>query len=520
MPVPERFPSPIATVGVIGGGTAGYFAALALKTRFPALRVTVIESSTIPIIGVGEATTTLMPPFLHHQLGIDVVELYRDVRPTWKLGIKFEWGVPGGYFFYPFHASDPLDAFWHEGRLHNHNLNAALMEVDRTPMLREPSGEPKSLLSLLKFAYHLDNAPFVSFLARKATERGIEHLDALIDVVAAPDGSRVEYVRTDDGRELRFDLYVDASGFRSRLLGDALASPFVSYASSLFCDTALVADLPQRDGVIAPYTVAETMKHGWCWRIPVDGVDHRGYVYSSAFVTAADAAAEMRAKNPDMGDTRTVRFSSGRHTDFWKGNVVAVGNAYGFVEPLESTALHMVIIELSYCIQMLESGGSDAAVAETNRRVGAHWDFLRWFLSIHYKFNRRLDTEFWRSCREQVDVSGMADLIAHFQQHGPWRSADDVGCLVDDPTFGENAVLTMLLGQNVEAPPVPSRSSAAAWAARMADQRALVTRACSHAEALQILRQRPDLLEEYAAAPTSWCAHELAPMFGVEHAAS
>src|SRR5439155_447296 len=157
---------------------------------------------------------------------------------------------------------------------------------------------------------------------------------------------------------------------------------------------------PQRNGLIAPYTEAETMDHGWCWRIPVEGVDHRGYVHSSAFVNAADAAAEMRAKNPGMGDTWTVRFRSGRHADFWKGNVVAIGNAYGFVEPLESTALHMVIVELAYCVRLLEGGAHDAAVRETNDRIGAHWDFPRWFLAIHYKFNRKLDTEFWRSCRE------------------------------------------------------------------------------------------------------------------------
>ena len=519
MQTPAPAPA-IATVGVVGGGTAGYFAALALKKRFPTLSVTLIESSTIPIIGVGEATTTLMPPFLHHELGIDVVELYREVRPTWKLGIKFDWGVPGEHFYYPFHASDPLDAFWHEGCLHNHNLNAALMEANRTPILREPSGEPRSLLPLLKFAYHLHNAPLVAFLAKKATERGIEHLDALVDVVAAPDGSRVDCLRTRDGREVRFDLYVDASGFRSRLMGDALGSPFISYASSLFCDTAVVADTPQRDGVIAPYTVAETMDHGWCWRIPVEGVDHRGYVYASAFVSAEAAAAEMRARNPGMGDTWTVRFRSGRHADFWKGNVVAIGNAYGFVEPLESTALHMVIVELAHCVQLLEGGTHDAAVAKTNARIGAHWDFLRWFLAIHYKFNRKLDTEFWRSCREHVDTSGMAAVIAHFQEHGPWRDAEEIGSLVDDPTFGENTLLTFLLGQKVDAPPVPSRYSAAAWAARMGDQRAIVARAYSQADALALLRNRPDLLEEYVRSPSSWCTHEIASMFGAERTPS
>src|SRR5262249_31575084 len=163
---------------VLGGGTAGYFAALALKRRFPGLRVTVIESSAIPIIGVGEATTTLMPPFLHHQLGIDVVELYREVRPTWKLGIKFAWGLPGDYFFtYRFGPADPVDAYRHDGDIHAQSLTSLFMEANRSPILRDASGDVRSLLPSTKLAYHLHNAPFVAFLGRQAARAGVEHID-------------------------------------------------------------------------------------------------------------------------------------------------------------------------------------------------------------------------------------------------------------------------------------------------------------------------------------------------------
>lgn len=501
-------PSRVSSVGVLGGGTSGYFAALALKKRFPRLRVAVIESSSIPIIGVGEATTTLMPPFLHHQLGIDVVELYQEVRPTWKLGIKFDWGLPGDYYFtYPFGPADPVDAHHHDGHLRNQSLTSLLMAANRTPILRDPSGEVRSLMPATKLAYHLHNAPFVSFLARHAARSGVEHVDALVDVVAAPDQSRIESLRTKDGRELRFDLYVDASGFRSALIEKALGSPFQSYASSLFCDRAIVADVPQADGVVRPYTLAETMNHGWCWKIAVEGVDHRGYVHSSAFVSEADAIAEMRAKNPGMGDTWTVRFRSGRHAEFWKGNVVAVGNAYGFVEPLESTALHMVIIELAYLLAGLEAAeGGPLDVAEINRRVGAHWDYLRWFLALHYKYNKKLDTDFWRENRERVDISGVASTVARFQERGPWKSEADVDVLVGDPAFGYSGLLMMLLGQQVEAPVAASRFSKEAWEKRLAEQRAIVDRALPQAEALEVLRARPDLLREFVSAPSSWCA--------------
>jgi tryptophan halogenase len=447
-----------------------------------------------------------MPPFLHHQLGLDVEELYREVRPTWKLGIKFDWGLPGDYFFtYPFGDADPIDAYRHDGDIRTQSLTSLLMGADRSPIVRDPSGEVRSLLPRTKLAYHLHNAPFVAYLAKEASRRGIEHLDALVDVVASPDRSRVEMLRTTDGRELRFDLYVDAGGFSSPIVGKALGSPFRSFASSLFCDTAIVADVPQRGGVIKPYTLAQTMDHGWCWNIPVEGVDHRGYVHASAFVSEAEAKAEMRRKNPGMGDTWTVRFRSGRHEEFWKGNAVAVGNAYGFVEPLESTALHMVIIEMAYVVACLE-GASGFDVAEANRRVGAHWDYLRWFLALHYKFNRKLDTPFWRENREKVDVSGVAETIAHFREHGPWASERDVDILVGDPAFGYSGLLILLLGQKVDAAPTPARIPVQTWAARIAEQRDIVSSACGQNEALQILRERPDLLREFVSAPSSWCA--------------
>jgi tryptophan 7-halogenase len=495
----------IRSVGVIGGGTAGYFAAIALKKRFPHLDVTVVESSTIPIIGVGEATTTLMPPFLHTQLGIDIVELFREVRPTYKLGIKFDWGLPGDYFFnYPFGETNTEEPYFYDGDIRTQSLTSLLMMEGKIPLFRSESGEPTSLLPRLKFAYHLNNAPFVAFLARHAARLGVKHLDAVIADVVAPDHERIERLRTSDGRDLEFDLYVDASGFRSLLLGKALDEPFTSYASSLLCDTAIVAGVPQNHG-ISPYTLAETMNAGWCWKIGVEGEDHRGYVFSSAFLSEEQAQAEMRAKNPGMGEPWIVRFRSGRHRSFWKGNTVAVGNAYGFVEPLESTALHMVIIEIGYLLGCLEAAGEgppDTAFASAG--VAGHWDYLRWFLALHYKFNHKLDTPFWRACRADVDISGLAPAIEHYQRHGT-LTKDGSRFQTGDPAFGYEGLMIMLLGQKVDAPVRRPQVPREAWEKRLAMQRELVTRALPQAEALALLRERPDLLVEFATSPTSWC---------------
>ncbi len=504
------------TIGVIGGGTAGYFAALAIRKQFPEIAVTVVESKDVPIIGVGEATTTLMPPFLHAQLGLDIVELFNQVQPTFKLGIKFEWGSadPDYFFTYPFGDADPIEAVAFDGDLRTQSLLSLMMTRDLAPVLRGPEGQVVSLLAQTKFAYHLDNAPFVRFLALAAARAGIGHEEMTIaTVVPCHDGGGVAALRSPDGRERSFDLYVDAAGFRSLLLEGALGSTFQSYASSLLCDRAIVGVVPQGD-VIQPYTTAETMDSGWCWRIPVVGEDHRGYVHASTHLSEDAAWAEMLAKNPGLKDTWVVRFRSGRHTDFWRANVVAVGNAYGFVEPLESTALHMVIVELAYLLAGIEAmdrpESSLTYPGFASEAVGAHWDYLRWFLSLHYKFNRRLDTPFWRDAREHVDVSGLEGLVGRYRRDGPWLAAEGADFLHGDPAFGFSGAMMILLGQGVEGPVRPRAGmTREVWTARTADQTASLRWALPQEAALAALRADPDMLRQFATSDRSWCTRDV-----------
>lgn len=441
----------VRRVGVLGGGTAGYLTALALRAACPHLEVTVVESSKIPIIGVGEATTPDLVEFLHGTLGVDELELYREVLPTWKLGIRFAWGpTTRPHFHHPFSGPHLLEAI-QAGDQDLQSLAGALMARDLAPVFRT-EGRATSMLRSVPYAYHLDNERFVRFLHKLAVRAGVERVDAEIADVAV-DERGVAGLTTKEGRVLAFDLYVDATGFRSLLLEKALSVPFVSYAKTLFCDTAVTADVPH-GGKLAPYTLAQTMDSGWCWKIPQREDDHRGYVFASSHCSVDRAIDEMRQKNPAMGETRVVKFRSGRLERCWEKNVFAIGNSYAFVEPLESTALHMIVFEIGVLLSALSGGETtDRLRARVNRVVGDHWDCLRDFLALHYKFNERLETPFWRDVRETVDLAGGQLLLDAFRAGAPLTARPD-SAIVKDSLFGDGffgllGVDNLLLGQRV-----------------------------------------------------------------------
>lgn len=409
-----------SSIGILGGGTAGYFAALALK-KFTNIPITVIESSKIPVIGVGEATTPAIQHFLFNVLRFDKREFYERVEPTWKLGIKFEWGLPGNYFFnYPFGETDILSAYLLNRNINYCSLTSLLMSKDSSFVLKHPDGEVYSLSSDLLYAYHLDNKKLIHYLKEKAVERGISFLDIEIkDATLLPNANGIDELITHQGEKLHFDFYVDCSGFASFLLEQKLGSPYISYKDSLITDRAIVATVPN-EASVKPYTLAETMDHGWCWKIPLRHEDHRGYVFSSDFCSDEEAYAEMLSKNPSMErDAKIVKFRSGRHPHFIKGNVAAVGNSYAFVEPLESTGLHMIIHEVSVLVNnILRLRKAPQLTDLINKDMNAHWDYLRWFLAIHYKFNKKLNTKFWVTNREEADISGIEPLVNLYQEVG------------------------------------------------------------------------------------------------------
>ena len=334
----------IQRVVILGGGTAALLTASAFARYLPDIEVVMVRSTKMGIIGVGEGTIATIGRFLHEYLGIDPLRFHREVHPSIKLGIQFDWGAqtPYHYSFPPqYSAANPIqsklshpvgDYCYPEATFAD--LSSSLMYHGKVAAT-DPEGNPVQSPS---FAYHLENRRFVEFLEQWVKEQGIDAVDAIVKQVDVGEKG-VASLLLDNGQTMTADLFVDCSGFRSELLGTALDEPFISFKESLPCDRAVVGGWRRSDETYNAFTTAQAMDSGWSWQIEHDEIINRGYVFASDFISDEAAEAEFRCKNPKVQDTRLIRFRSGYHRRSWVKNVVAIGNSAGFVEPLEATAI-------------------------------------------------------------------------------------------------------------------------------------------------------------------------------------
>jgi tryptophan halogenase len=462
---------PISDILVLGGGSAGFMAALALKIKVPGVRVTVLRSPSIGIIGVGEGSTAGVKTFLHTYLGIGMRKFFKSARPTWKLGLHFIWG-PRPAFDYPFgklpEAKLPglskAVGYYLGEDMTSWDTYSALMEQGKF-CHRGPDGMPKLFDSV---AYHFENEPFVRSLEEFAAAQGIVILDQMVKEVQRSADGAVAGLVLQSGQTLIADLYVDCSGFGSLLLGKTLGEPFQDYNASLFCDRAVIGGWARGDEPIKPYTTCETMESGWTWQIEHESRINRGYVYSSGFISDEAADREFREKNPKVEQTRVVKFLSGRYHRCWVHNVVAIGNAAGFVEPLEATALGVIAMHSWLLADTLRETGrrpGPAAARQFNQIHANTWDGIRDFLAVHYRFNTRLDTPFWRHCQEKTELAGAQEIVELYREGGPapmW--ADSLLHKYDINQLG--GYYAILLGQRVPhgAQHDPTDSERQTWA--------------------------------------------------------
>lgn len=403
----------LRSVIILGGGTAGWMAAAALARVLDGSQcaITLLESSLIGTVGVGEATIPSLPAF-HALLGIEERSLLAATRATFKLGIQFrDWRAIGTTFLHPFgpYALDAthelFQAYWlkrkEEGQpspLEEWSVTGLAARLGRFGV---PPPNDSSALRHLSYAYHLDATLYASFLRTYAEKRGVRRIEGEAIGVTIDRTGRVESLRLRDGRSVGGDFFIDCSGFQALAIAKALQTDYIDWSHWLPCDRAIALQC-ESAGEPAPITQSTARPCGWQWRIPLQHRVGNGYVYSSAHLSDDEAGAALAAslEGAPRSDPRLLRFKAGRRDRVWVGNCLALGLAAGFLEPLESTGIHLVQTGLARLFAHFPDRDFDPVIsAEYNRLTALEYERVRDFLILHYAASQREDSPFWRDCR-------------------------------------------------------------------------------------------------------------------------
>lgn len=395
---------------VLGGGSAGWITACLLHREWGHRggSVTVVESPAIGIIGVGEGSTPQLKSFFDH-LGIEEGEWMAACDATYKLGIRFTgWSERTGFesYFHPFPG--PIDLHTEPGFVHNCALRRRGFDVPAHPddwflaealaeQRKAPHPRPEFPFAP-SYGYHFDAYKLGAFLRGWAVPRGVTHLPLEIAEVDLSGSDHVGALIATTGERIEGDIFVDCSGFRSMIAQQALGARFLPFADNLFNDRAVVIPTARQHD-LKPQTDSIAMSAGWRWSIPLTTRTGNGYVYSSRYIADEDAEAELRKALgiEDEGETRVLQMRVGRVEDSWTGNCVAAGLSQGFIEPLEATALHIVIATALEFARAYEAGGFTPAHREGfNQRIAAKYEGIRDYIVGHYRLNQRRDTKYWR----------------------------------------------------------------------------------------------------------------------------
>ena len=420
-------------VVVLGGGTAGWMTAAALARLLPDLcSVDLIESEDIGIVGVGEATLPHIRGFVE-RLGIDEAAFMKATHATYKLGIDFrDFGRIGESYIHPFGSFGEevggigFHHYWLElqrqglaGDLGEYSLAVAACHANKFA----PPAQDASLSSTYGYAYQFDATLFGPFMREFGTSIGVTRHEGLVtNVERDPTSGDVTALNLKDGRRIEGDLFIDCSGFRSLLLGQTLEEDWEDWTHWLPCDRAAAMPCTHESKDIRPYTIATAMSAGWRWQIPLQHRMGNGYVFSSAHLGEDEACEAIRsaAEGEPLADPRILKFRPGRRSKSWSHNVIGVGLASGFLEPLESTSIYLAQMAITYLVEMFPKDGAidPRDRDEFNRLVDMEYDRVRDFLILHYNATTRDDSEFWNHVRTMDVPDTLADKMELWKRAG------------------------------------------------------------------------------------------------------
>jgi tryptophan halogenase len=448
----------IRRIAVIGGGTAGWMAASALAKSFgAACAIALVESEEIGIVGVGEATVPHLSAF-NRLLGIEEAEFVRQTQGTFKLGIQFvDWARLGDCYVHGFGTIGrdlgllPFHQYWlkahRAGRAKDigaYSLNTAAAPAGK--FMVSPADAPHDTpLADIAYAYHFDAGLYARYLRRYAESRGVSRIEGRVveTQLRAADGF-VEALVLEGGARIEADLFIDCSGFRSLLLGQALHVGYEDWTHWLPCDRAVAVPCASA-GPPTPYTRSTARGAGWQWRIPLQHRIGNGYVYSSRFCSDDEAVATLM-KNLDgraLAEPRLLRFTGGKRHRLWEKNVVALGLAGGFLEPLESTAIYLIQAGINRLVQLFPRRGfRRALIDQYNAQETFEFERIRDFLILHYHATQRDDSPFWSHCRRMPIPASLQEYIDLFRASG---------CFFRNGTemFGQTSWVQVMLGQGI-----------------------------------------------------------------------
>ncbi|MGB9991269.1 tryptophan halogenase family protein [Pseudoduganella rhizocola] len=449
----------ISNITVVGGGSAGWMAAAALATYLGKdTSIRLVESEEIGIVGVGEASVPHIRQFNGQMLGIDEAEFVKRTQGTVKLGIEFkDWSRIGDSYIHGFGAIGrslgplPFHQFWLKLFLSGRAvpIGAYSPQTIMAPRGRFAPGDrnapPNSPLADIAYAYHFDAGLYARFLRELAEQRGVQRIEGKIVGVnqRAADGF-IESVTLENGQTVDGELFIDCSGFRGLLIEQTLKTGYVDWSHWLPCDRAMAVPCESVDR-ITPYTSSTARAAGWQWRIPLQHRTGNGYVYSSRYISDDEAAATLLANldGKALADPRALRFTTGMRKKFWNRNVVALGLASGFLEPLESTSIYLAQSGITRLLALFPQSDFDPLLSERfNSESAFEYERVRDFLILHYHATERNDTPFWDYCRTMSVPDTLRDAMAMFRADGRYfRNGEDFFAL---PSW-----VQVMLGQRI-----------------------------------------------------------------------